>query len=74
MESDKLDEREIEAIDHRKLTTNHYSSVDRRSTVAGHYKANVEARKSNPDRILYDGEDLTYLDEGESLKSGQGGY
>lgn len=69
MVSDKPAEKKVEAVEPSNLIADHDSTVDRRSTVAAQYKANLEARKSNPDRILYDGEDLTYLDEGKLLVS-----
>lgn len=65
----KLAEKEAEAVEPSKPIAEYDSTDDRRSTVAAQYKANLAERKSNPDRILYDGEDLINLDEGESPDS-----
>lgn len=74
MASDKPAEKDAEAVKPSNLIiADHDSTEDRRSPVAVQYKTNLEARKSNPDRILYDGEDLTHLDEGEPLESRQHG-
>ena len=64
MAPDKIAEKKTETADRSEITTDYHPTANRRSIVAERYKASVEERKSNPDRVFYDGEDLKHLDEG----------
>lgn len=71
MAPDKLAEEKTETVGRSEITAEASSTANRRSIVAERYRASVEERKRNPDRVFYDGEDLKHLDEGKLLESRQ---